>query len=125
MPFDGNPILARVCLLSCLPFSWGKDWLPSWGWHLPSVLQKEAEDFYSPKLFFYITALLFGDSLSSSTMHLALSGLEASLLCSLLCSPLLSSVGLVFLAQKECVLTGHHFVVFSVLKLFCFQLFRS
>ena len=39
----GNMILALVCLLSYLPFFLGEGLVTlSWGWHLPSVLQKEA-----------------------------------------------------------------------------------
>ena len=64
MPFNGNQILTRVCLLSCLPFSWGKGWLLSWGGAFLLCSKKRLEDFYSPKLFFYITAHFCWDSLS-------------------------------------------------------------
>ena len=64
MPFDWNPILAGVCLLSCLPFFLGgrASYLLVGGAFL-LCHKKRLEDFYNPKLFFCITAILFGQSL--------------------------------------------------------------
>ena len=94
--FDRNLILARVCFLSYLPFSWGRAGYLLGGGTFLLHHKKRFEDFYSPKLFFYITAHFCWDSFS---LHNASNSFRAgsfSAVPFLFCLPLLSSVGLVF-----------------------------